>query len=398
MHHTPAHARPAAASARRLTAALLLVLAMLAGGISAARADTALTVAQALARQDGSTATVTGVIVGQPTGPSTVVTSGFADDYSLAIADAAGTPDPSRTLYVQITSSFRSGWGLKSNPSRLGGRVTITGTLSSYFSHGGLKSTTAFTGGSTPTATPTPSSSPTASPTATPTGDPGDYYADAAGLTGSQLKSALHEIIDDNTRLSYDQVWNGIKATDEDPANANNVITLYSGLSLPKSNNGGGPDQWNREHTWAKSHGDFGTATGPGTDLHHLRAEDVTVNSTRGNLDFDEGGSPVAEAPANNVDGDSFEPRDEVKGDIARMMFYMAVRYDGDDGFADLELNDQVGNGSRPNIGRLSVLLEWNAEDPVSATEVRRNEIIYSQFQHNRNPFIDHPEYAEQIW
>ena len=94
--------------------------------------------------------------------------------------------------------------------------------------------------------------------------------------------------------LTYDQVWNALKDTDQDPNNANNVIEIYSGRSIAKSDNGGGVDQWNREHVWAKSHGDFGTANGPGTDVHHLRPEDVTVNSTRGNLDFDNGGSAVS--------------------------------------------------------------------------------------------------------
>jgi endonuclease I len=87
-----------------------------------------------------------------------------------------------------------------------------------------------------------------------------------------------------------------------------------------------------------------------------------------------------------------------VKGDIARGIFYMAVRYDGDDGFADLEPNDSVDNGSAPYIGRLSVLLAWSAQDPPDAAEQARNDVIYDQFQHNRNPFIDHPEWAGAIW
>ena len=82
--------------------------------------------------------------------------------------------------------------------------------------------------------------------------------------------------------------------------------------------------------------------------MHHLRPEDVTVNSTRGNKDFDNGGSAVAEAPGNCTDADSFEPRDAVKGDVARMILYMAVRYEGDDGWPNLELNNSVNNGSAP--------------------------------------------------
>ncbi|WP_329165741.1 endonuclease [Streptomyces sp. NBC_01717] len=224
------------------------------------------------------------------------------------------------------------------------------------------------------------------------------YYQDALGKTGTQLKSALHSIISVQTKISYSQVWDALKSTDQDPANSSNVILLYTGRSEPKSDNGGAVGQWNREHVWAKSHGDFGTSTGPGTDIHHLRPEDVTVNSIRGNKDFDNGGTAVGGAAGNYTDSDSFEPRDAVKGDVARMILYMAVRYEGDDAFADLEPNDRVDNGSAPNIGRLSVLKQWSQEDPPDSFEERRNDVIFDQYQHNRNPFIDHPEWVEAIW
>ncbi|GAA2256304.1 ribonuclease [Streptomyces ruber] len=224
------------------------------------------------------------------------------------------------------------------------------------------------------------------------------YYADAAGKTGTALKASLHDIIDDHRTISYSAVWEALKVTDQDPANSNNVKLLYSGLSRSKSRNGGDVGDWNREHVWAKSHGDFGTTTGPGTDLHHLRPEDVQVNSVRGNKDFDDGGSAVAGGGGSLTDSDSFEPRDAVKGDVARMILYMAVRYEGDDSWPDLEPNNTVSNGSAPYHGRLSVLKQWNDEDPPDAFERRRNEVIYSSYQGNRNPFIDHPEWVEAIW
>ncbi len=117
------------------------------------------------------------------------------------------------------------------------------------------------------------------------------YYAGAIGKTGTSLKSALNNIISSQTKLSYSAVWNALKVTDQDPNNSNNVVLLYSGISRSKSLNGGNSGNWNREHVWAQSHGDFGTSAGPGTDLHHLRPEDVSVNSIRGNKDFDT--SPV---------------------------------------------------------------------------------------------------------
>ncbi|WOF23778.1 endonuclease [Microbacterium betulae] len=232
-------------------------------------------------------------------------------------------------------------------------------------------------------------------PLAAPTG----YYDSATGLTGAALEQELHEIVSADARtISYSAVWDALKETDEDPADPANVVTLYSGLSLPKDDNGGGVDQWNREHVWPQSHGGFGTAAGPGTDLHHLRAEDVTVNADRGNLDFDEGGAENDEAPGNFSDADSWEPRDEVKGDVARMIFYMSVRYEGTDGFADLEVNDVAGNGSVPNVGRVSALLAWNEQDPPDAFEQRRNDIVFADYQGNRNPFVDNPDWADAIW
>ncbi|MFD8488719.1 endonuclease I family protein [Streptomyces sp. NPDC059712] len=248
------------------------------------------------------------------------------------------------------------------------------------------------------TATPATATATTASAATTSSNYDSTYYKDAIGKTGDSLKSALHTIISDQTKLSYSAVWDALKATDEDPDNSGNVILLYSGVSRSKSLNGGDTGDWNREHVWAKSHGDFGTSTGPGTDIHHLRPSDVRVNSVRGNKDFDNGGSAVSEGGGSLTDSDSFEPRDAVKGDVARMIFYMAVRYEGGDGFADLEVNGRVDNGSNPYMGKLSVLKAWNDEDPPDAFEERRNQVIYDEFQHNRNPFVDHPEWVESIW
>jgi endonuclease I len=239
----------------------------------------------------------------------------------------------------------------------------------------------------------------TATPAAATTTEYDDtYYAAAIGKTGTALKDSLHTIISDQTKISYSAVWEALKVTDQDPNNSSNVKLLYSGLSRSKSLNGGNTGNWNREHVWAKSHGDFGTSTGPGTDLHHLRPEDVQVNSIRGNKDFDNGGSSFTNSGGSLTDSNSFEPRDAVKGDVARMVLYMAVRYEGDDNWPDLEANDAVTNGSAPYHGRLSVLKQWNDEDPPDAFEERRNEVIYDNYQHNRNPFIDHPEWVESIW
>jgi endonuclease I len=365
--------------------------------VPSATATAPSTVSQAIGQQNGASATVRGYVVGQPTATNTVVRSNYPGDTALALADTATETSTARMIYVQVTASFRAAYGLKTTPSLLGRQLDVTGPLGAYFAHPGLTSPTAFAaaGGSPP---PTTSTSPTTAPPTSTPGGPGDYYSAATGKTGAALKTALHQIISTNTKITYDQVWDALKATDQDPNNANNVILFYTGVSQAKSSNGGGVGDWNREHVWAKSHGGFGTATGPGTDLQHLRPANVAVNGERGDKDFDDGGSPVADAPGSFTDADSWEPSDAYKGDVARMIFYMAVRYEGGDGFPDLEVDDTVSNGSAPFIGRLSVLRQWNAQDPPDAFEQHRNQVIYDVYQHNRNPFIDHPEWVNAIW
>ena len=226
-----------------------------------------------------------------------------------------------------------------------------------------------------------------------------DYYAGVEGLSGEALKNALHDIIDDHIMFSYSEIWEILKETDEDPNNPNNVILLYSGISRSKNKNGGNVGDWNREHVWPQSKGDFGTSKGPGTDAHHLKPSDVQANSSRGNKDFDYvvNGKLVTNTTNSYYSSNAVEPRDEVKGDIARMLFYMAVRYESHDK-VDLELTDSANNSTDSNfMGKLSTLLEWHLEDLPDEFELRRNEIIYS-YQKNRNPFIDHPEFALLIW
>ncbi|GAA5109048.1 hypothetical protein GCM10023339_08720 [Alloalcanivorax gelatiniphagus] len=383
----------AAALVSTLAPALALALAVvvLPTVTPSATAATPVTVSQAVGQQNGATQTVRGYVVGQPTATSTVVRSGFPSDYALAIADSPSQTSTASMLYVQVPSAFRAQWGLRSNPSLMGKQIDVTGTLAAYFSHPGMTSTSAFAlagGGATPTDPPPTSGT-----------GPWDstYYAPAIGRTGTALRTSLHDIIDDSTKLPYDAVWTALKDTDQDPRNTGNVIVLYTGRSISKNSSGGGTGNWNREHVWAQSRGGFTTSAGPGTDLHHIRPEDVTVNSTRGNKDFDDGGSAVSGCTDCWTDADSFEPRDAVKGDVARMLFYMAIRYEGDDGFADLEMSSTVGSSSS-RLGDLETLLAWSAADPVDAFEMRRNDRIHAQWQGNRNPFVDHPEWAAAIW
>ncbi|MBR8535423.1 endonuclease [Carboxylicivirga sediminis] len=237
---------------------------------------------------------------------------------------------------------------------------------------------------------------------------PAGYYDNADGKTKNELKAALNTIIKGHTEYSYTSTntdtWDILKESDRDPNNADNVIYFYTGRSenaAQEYNSGSG---WSREHVWAKSRGDFGTTKGPGTDCHHLRPADISVNSTRSNRAFAEGGDEVWDNGVftgcyKGATDFTFEPRDAVKGDVARMIFYMVVRYEGEGDEPDLELTEQIlpSTDKQPIHGVGSVLLKWHLNDPVDDFERNRNEVVYS-YQGNRNPFIDHPEYAELIW
>ncbi len=231
------------------------------------------------------------------------------------------------------------------------------------------------------------------------------YYERATGKTGAALKAALHEILKGHVVFPYSEVASIFTVTDPDPAVPGNVLQFYTGRSTRSD--------FNKEHVWAKSHGGFDSDAYAGySDLHMLRPTRPDVNSVRWHLDFDEGGTPYSDSGCKVQPGLSFEPRDAVKGDVARALFYMAVRYDADEPpMPDLELvevipsllnaqgqpdNDQ--HTSTPRMGRLSTLLRWHAQDPPDDRERARNEVIFRDYQRNRNPFVDHPEWVVAIW
>ncbi len=236
-----------------------------------------------------------------------------------------------------------------------------------------------------------------------------EYYQGTEGLNGNELKSRLHMIIRDAMRLNYNQTINELQFTDQDDLHPDRVIMIYSGKSLAAAGDGTASD-WNREHIWAKVRGFPHADMIPYTDLHHLRACEVTVNSTRSSMDFGEvaAGREVTDAPGVRYDSDLgiFEPRDEVKGDIARVMFYMDVRYQGDRAKEpDLRLVEHLPAHIRNGVdadghgyfANLSTLIRWHEQDPVDDRERRRNERVW-QVQGNRNPFVDHPEFVREVF
>ena len=176
---------------------------------------------------------------------------------------------------------------------------------------------------------------------------------------------------------------------------------VYKGISISKSDFASNEqaDFWNREHVWAKSHGNFSNygELGAYSDAHNLKPCDASVNSARGYKDFDNGGTAHDEATECNYTNSTWEPRAEVKGDIARIIFYMHTRYSGDTGEPNLNVVDFTNTYPNAQMGKLSTLLEWNEQDPVDAFERNRNDVIYG-WQNNRNPFVDYPELANQLW
>ena len=211
------------------------------------------------------------------------------------------------------------------------------------------------------------------------------------------LRSQIHSALKfGHSRISYSQAYIELGDIFEDPNNEDNVILFYTNRSQPKSLRVSQDhhDGWNREHLWPQSRG--AERKPVRSDLHHLRPTDATVNSRRGNLDFDNGGSPEGEAPATFRDRDSFEPRDEIKGDVARSMFYVDVRYEGTGSEPDLVLVDaRTGRGT--TVGDLCTLLEWHQNDPPDDEERRVNERI-EEIQGNRNLFVDQPELAVALF
>ena len=229
------------------------------------------------------------------------------------------------------------------------------------------------------------------------------YYNDVnLTFTGSILKDELAtKIISTHTTyISYTPgVWDALKQTDVDPTDASKVLLIYgwndsdSDITNDRTrglnNHGGGSGVWNREHVFSKSlaNPNLGTS-GPGADAHNLRPCDAQRNSSRSNRKFADGSGNSGITAAGH-----WYPGDEWKGDVARMMMYMYLRY----GNQTLPTGVAVGVVNATDSNMINLFLEWNAEDPVSTVELQRNPVLEG-VQGNRNPFIDNPAFATQIW
>ena len=233
-----------------------------------------------------------------------------------------------------------------------------------------------------------------------------NYYESCNGLSGEALRGELHNIIKDHQSFSYTTTKTILREADEDYNNPDNIILVYTGNSIDKFDFASNfePDFWNREHVWPKSHGDFDAGdpfeVPAYTDAHNLKPVDHSMNTLRGEKDFENGGEEVFNGSSLTdcfSTNSTFEPRNEVKGDIARMIFYMDLRYEGGSGEPNLVVVEGLTTYPNPQIGSLSTLLEWHEQDPPDAFEKRRNDVIF-KWQGNRNPFIDYPEFVNYLY
>jgi endonuclease I len=260
---------------------------------------------------------------------------------------------------------------------------------------------------------------------------PTGYYSGANALSASTLRASLHEIIDDHQRYPYTSTatdtWDVLEFADEDPLDTGRILDIYKNASYLKA--GGGNTQYNREHTWPKSYGFPADSASnyPYTDMHMLMLSDSSYNSSRGNKPYGNctstcteyptqsyagagGGNSVFPGNSNWANSSIWQTWSKLKGDVARAVLYMDVRYEGGvhsttgASEPDLRLTDNLGlitttgtNTSVAYMGLLSVLLQWHADDPVTEAERLRNDVIYS-YQNNRNPFIDHPEWVACVF
>ena len=262
-----------------------------------------------------------------------------------------------------------------------------------------------------------------------------DYYVGIDMSDPVRLQASLHELIKDHVRIDFtasapnqEDVWHVIEQADADPNVPGNVLDIYRNASFPRA--GGSNPSYHREHIWPKSVGfpDNDGTDYPYTDAHGIMIAEAAYNVARGERHFDDciaAGCEVFPTETNNGAGGPnqvnkglgagpdgvWEVWEGRKGDIARALFYMDVRYEGgthaDTGREEpnLVLVDDVSlivssvdnRQQRAFMGRLSTLLRWHMEDPPSPEEIRRNNIV-DAYQKNRNPFIDRPMFANIIF
>lgn len=250
----------------------------------------------------------------------------------------------------------------------------------------------------------------------------GTYYDNLnENLTGSAFRTQLAKLIGPTSNggthkkeTSYDYLKTLFKTSDADPNKSGNIIWFYTGTSHSYDGTlGSSANTTNREHVWAKTGGStFDPQSGPGSDGHHLRPTESLLNNARSNYGFAEvsqsNNNRVAEGNSysygstadelcylGSVSGGTFfYPAKGYRGATARILMYMQVRW-GDEFSLDFVDGATTNNGK--SIGKITDLFKWHLQEPPTDEEIRRNNVV-AAYQGNRNPFIDHPEYAEMIY
>lgn len=236
------------------------------------------------------------------------------------------------------------------------------------------------------------------------------YYHQAQENSGPELRNILHILISNHRRVSYSSLWYHYKKTDVRPNGK--PWCIYSDYEFKdfKQNQGGGPGKigsyLTREHSWPKQWwGEY--ENGAYSDLFHVFLSDAHVNGQKGIKPLGEVGEKYQQWAISKVGlarkglgftGEVFEPADKYKGDFTRAYLYFAVRYLTGKDALDCSVSDMIkDNGIEFEDWAINMLLRWHKLDPVSERERKRNEELF-KIQGNRNPFIDHPEYADLIW
>ena len=226
------------------------------------------------------------------------------------------------------------------------------------------------------------------------------YYASLDGLTSQAFLLELKNIISSNIYLtSYGEARFILEQSDTVSSSWGTYLYgIYSNHKIVRYWDGG--NTWSREHVWPNSKLGVSRVSNSdrniASDAHNLRAVNPSVNSSRSNRYFITGSSSTYQT----VGSDGYYPGDDHRGDVARILFYMYVRY-----YGKLDLVESVSEilsgsnyqASGTKFGVLSVLINWHFSDPVDEFEIHRNDVIYS-YQGNRNPFIDNPEYVSIIF
>ncbi len=249
-----------------------------------------------------------------------------------------------------------------------------------------------------------------------------DYYAPITAAGGEELLGQVHDLITTtHTKYtSYTDCKNPAYYRRTDPGPNGELAEFYAQTELSSTWKSGANGTWNREHVWCQSHSNgLWGESGGGADLLHIRPTESRVNSARGNNKYavisgskntviyrNAAGQDMG--PAGYTGGGLFEPLDQVKGDVARIVLYMYTHYNTysnvhgstngngrSNYFGTLHFTDIVSASNEK--GATELLLDWNELDPPDSLELSRNEAA-QEIQGNRNPFVDHPEYAEAIW